>query len=69
MTKRKIIIGTRGSRLALIQAESVISELKKKFPEEIFEIKKIVTGGDRDRKTELGQVEGIGFFTAVLNNI
>jgi hydroxymethylbilane synthase len=66
MAKEKVIVGTRGSRLALVQTESVISALKKNNPDTIFEVKKIVTGGDRDVKTQLDRVEGIGFFTKEL---
>ena len=33
-----IVVGTRGSNLALIQTEWVINELKKKYPEISFEI-------------------------------
>ena len=41
-----IVVGTRGSNLALIQTEWVINELKKKYPEISFEIKIIKTKGD-----------------------
>ena len=46
--KKKIIIGSRGSILALAQSEMIKEKLKKNFPELEFEIKKIVTSGDKD---------------------
>jgi len=64
--RERIIVGSRGSRLALIQAESVVSELKKHYPESVFEIRKIVTGGDRNQKIQLGQIDSIGIFTKEL---
>ena len=46
--KKKIVIGSRGSILALAQSEIVKQQLEKNFPEYEFEIKKIVTSGDKD---------------------
>ena len=46
--KKKIIIGSRGSILALAQSEMIKKRLKENFPEIEFEIKKIVTSGDKD---------------------
>ena len=43
----KIRIGTRKSKLALIQTEMVISELKRNFSELEYEIVPIVTTGDK----------------------
>lgn len=63
--KTKFIIGTRGSALALAQTEIVKNLLKKKFPNYIFEIKKIVTTGDKDLSTKWGS-QGVSiknFFT------
>ena len=37
MNRKKIIVGSRGSRLALIQADSVVAELKTYYPEKEFE--------------------------------
>ena len=41
----KIRIGTRGSKLALIQTEYVKNRLEKKFPEHEYEIVVIKTKG------------------------
>ena len=38
--KTKIVVGTRGSKLALIQTESVVSKLKLMHPELEISIKK-----------------------------
>ncbi|MFC1961656.1 hydroxymethylbilane synthase [Chloroflexota bacterium] len=66
MGREKIIIGSRGSRLALIQAEYVVAELRGIYPEREIEIKKIVTGGDRNRNIQLERIESIGIFTKEL---
>ena len=42
----KVVVGTRGSKLALTQTNWVIDELKKNNPEVDFEIKIIKTKGD-----------------------
>lgn len=46
--KKKIIIGSRGSILALAQSEMIKKRLERNFPEIEFEIKVIVTSGDKD---------------------
>ena len=52
MNKKKIIIGARGSKLAIKYAELAIKEIKKFYNGKI-ELKKIVTKGDKilDRRT------------------
>ena len=62
MKKEKIIIGSRGSKLALIYAEKVKLELKKEFTGKI-EIKKIVTSGDENQKDRLSNLGGKGLFS------
>ena len=49
MEKKNIIIGSRGSKLALIYANKVRSELQKDFTGKI-EMKKIVTSGDENQR-------------------
>ncbi|MCP1225059.1 hydroxymethylbilane synthase [Sebaldella sp. S0638] len=51
---RKIIMGTRGSLLAVAQAETVKKMLAEKIPGLEIEIKKIVTSGDKDQTTNWG---------------
>lgn len=49
--KKNIIIGSRGSILALAQAEEVKEKLSLVYPEYNFEIKTITTSGDKDLKS------------------
>lgn len=65
MLRNKIIIGSRGSILAMAQTELVVKMLKEKFPEMDFEIKVIVTTGDKDMRTNWGDknVSLKSFFT------
>ena len=67
MKKEKIIIGSRGSKLALIYAEKVKEELGKEFSKKI-EIKKIVTSGDKNQKDRLSNLGGKGLFCTKIEN-
>ncbi len=58
-----IRIGTRGSRLALWQANHVRDLLRAAHPGLEVEIIEIRTRGDRDQATSLTATGGIGFFT------
>lgn len=62
MTKRKIVIATRGSKLALWQAEWVKSQLIAIDPEFEMELNKIKTTGDKILDVSLAQVGGKGLF-------
>ena len=62
MKRGKIIIGSRGSKLALIYAEKVRIKLKEVFSE-VIEIKKIVTSGDENQKDRLSSLGGKGLFS------
>jgi hydroxymethylbilane synthase len=62
MNKRKIIIATRGSKLALWQAEWVKAQLEKNNPQIEVELKKIKTTGDMILDVPLAQVGGKGLF-------
>ncbi len=64
--KRKIVVGSRGSKLALIQAESVVAKLRKANPSLEVNISTIVTEGDRNRQTRFDQMDGIGVFVKEL---
>lgn len=63
--KKNIVIGSRGSILALAQAEYVKKELEEKYKDINFEIKVIVTSGDKDLKSnwENSDVSLKSFFT------
>ena len=58
MAKKKVIIGTRGSKLALWQAEWVKSELLKLNSELTVELNKIKTTGDKILDVPLAKVGG-----------
>ena len=63
MTKKnKIIIATRGSKLALWQAEWIRSEIEKLRPGIEIELNKIKTTGDKILDVPLAQVGGKGLF-------
>ncbi|MCF0145633.1 MAG: hydroxymethylbilane synthase [Eubacterium sp.] len=59
----KYKVGTRGSALALAQTRSVVNLLKKEYPEDDFEIVKIVTTGDKDQNKPLDSMGTKGVFT------
>ena len=57
-----VIIGTRGSKLALAQAEYVKNRLQKHYPQNSYELKIISTKGDREQKKALDQIGDKGLF-------
>ncbi|MDU4861771.1 MAG: hydroxymethylbilane synthase [Terrisporobacter othiniensis] len=59
----KIVVGTRGSKLALIQTNWVVEELKKANPDIEFEIKIIKTKGDLVTHLPLHKIGDKGLFT------
>ncbi|NRD76026.1 hydroxymethylbilane synthase [Bacillus sp. BRMEA1] len=59
---RKIIVGSRRSKLALTQTNWVIKQLKKLDPRFEFEVKEIVTKGDKILDVTLAKVGGKGLF-------
>lgn len=58
----KIIVGSRGSNLALTQTNWVISELKKHHPNIEFEVKIIKTKGDLIQNVSLDKIGDKGLF-------
>jgi predicted metal-dependent hydrolase len=56
MPNSKLIVGTRGSALALWQARHVIEKLESLLPSLHVEVKQITTQGDRVRDRALSQV-------------
>jgi hydroxymethylbilane synthase len=60
---RKFVIGTRGSDLALWQAEHVKSTLESEFPDRVFEKKIIRTTGDDQLDVALSKIGDKGLFT------
>jgi len=66
MKNKKIIIGSRGSELALIYAERARAKILKFYPE--VEIKKITTTGDINQKDRLSEIGGKGLFSKQIEN-
>ncbi|MBI1912060.1 MAG: hydroxymethylbilane synthase [Deltaproteobacteria bacterium] len=60
--KKKVVIGTRGSMLALWQANWVKSELEKRYPDIEVSLEKIKTTGDKILDVPLAKVGGKGLF-------
>lgn len=66
--KRKIKIGTRGSQLALWQANHIKSILEEKYPDYSFDLVKIKTQGDKILDVALSKVGGKGLFVKELED-
>ena len=64
--KKVVVVGSRGSKLALTQTNWVISELKRLNPEFEFLIEKISTKGDKITDVPLSRLGGTGLFTKEL---
>ncbi len=64
--EQTIRIGTRGSQLALYQANVVKEELEQKFPEYSFQIVVIKTKGDKILDVPLSKIGDKGLFTKEL---
>jgi hydroxymethylbilane synthase len=62
MKKDRVVIGTRGSKLALWQAEWVKAELQGLNPGLVVELNKIKTTGDKILDVPLAKVGGKGLF-------
>jgi len=69
MKNKKIIIGSRGSKLALIYAEKAREKIlnhSKDFGIEEIIIKEIITKGDQVQDTRLSEVGGKGLFSKTI---
>lgn len=55
-------VGSRGSKLAMVQAEYVCEILRKTYPEHTFEIIVVKTKGDKIQNKPLDQIGGKGLF-------
>ena len=58
----QIVIGTRGSKLALAQADAVRKRLEVAYPDDTFVLKVIKTTGDRIADKPLNQIGDKGLF-------
>lgn len=63
--KKTLTVGSRGSQLALVQAQSVIARIRAVNRDCALDLCKIVTSGDRDRHTQLDQL-GVAAFVKEL---
>lgn len=63
MREQKIVIGTRGSTLALWQSNLVRVQLEERFPDLAIEIKIIETTGDKMLDVSLAKIDDKGLFT------
>ena len=68
MNKSTIRIGTRGSKLALYQANLVKSKLEEAFPDKSFETVIISTKGDKILDVALSKIGDKGLFTKELEH-
>jgi porphobilinogen deaminase len=69
MPERPILIATRGSALALAQANNVVAQCRAAFPRLVFELKVIKTTGDKLQTASLAQEGNVlpkGLFTKEL---
>ncbi len=64
-----LTVATRGGSLAIAQTKIAIGALKKIYPGLLFEIKKVTTKGDRDRRTALWNLKETGFFTSQVEDV
>ncbi|SFE24153.1 hydroxymethylbilane synthase [Peptostreptococcus sp. D1] len=60
----KLIVGTRGSTLAIAQTEIVIGKLSEKYSDLSIEKKIIITKGDKDKSTALNKIGDKGIFVS-----
>lgn len=58
----RYLIGTRGSKLALVQTDYVIDKLKRAYPDDDFKAVIIKTTGDLEQKKSLDKIGSKGIF-------
>lgn len=68
MEKKRFVIGSRGSKLAMIQSNWVKSTLESRLPGVEVVISEISTKGDRITDVPLSRLGGVGLFTKELEN-
>lgn len=61
--KKNLVIGTRGSKLALWQANFIADNIKSRYPDIEVTIKRVMTTGDRILDVPLAKIGGKGLFT------
>ncbi|MDO8688238.1 MAG: hydroxymethylbilane synthase [Dehalococcoidales bacterium] len=63
---RKLVIGSRASKLALLQTELVVAKMREINPDVEVSIREIVTRGDSDKRTRLDRMPSVGVFVKEL---
>ena len=61
--KKNLVIGTRGSKLALWQANFIADNIKNRYPDIEVTIKRVMTTGDKILDVPLAKIGGKGLFT------
>ena len=67
MNKKKIIVGSRESKLAVIQSELVMEQIKAHHPELELELVTMKTTGDKILDKTLDKIGGKGLFVKELD--
>jgi len=65
--RRRVIAGSRGSKLALLQTDLVLERLRRALPDSEFALKTITAEGDRSREP-LSRIGGRGVFVKELES-
>jgi hydroxymethylbilane synthase len=68
VSRRKLVIGTRGSKLALWQANHIAGRLSVQYPGLEVALRHIMTTGDKILDVPLARIGGKGLFTKELEN-
>ena len=68
MSRKTVVVGTRGSALALTQTQWVIKKMKEKAPDLDFEVKVIKTKGDKILDVALDKIGDKGLFVKEIEN-
>jgi hydroxymethylbilane synthase len=63
---RRLVVGSRASKLAMAQTESVVASIRRSNPGLEVIVRNITTSGDRDQRTALQQAPSVGFFVKEL---
>jgi len=63
-----MIVGTRGSILAMKQTEIFVERIRKEFPSLDCQIMEVKVSGDKDQSTPLHELQGFGAFVRELDD-
>ncbi|MBU2536292.1 MAG: hydroxymethylbilane synthase [Chloroflexi bacterium] len=66
--REKVVVGSRGSKLALIQTASVVAKIREVNPDIEVVTSKIITKGDHDYQVQLDHPTSIGIFVKELED-